>query len=188
MIKLYFTLQSCTKVQEQFQRRYADVYLSKMAVQQLLPVFMRQEVYRTSRNLATICVVCRKTWRYVGVAATFSKKKSEKLASQVQMPYSITQKAVRKLHLCAYCIRALQELKVWIQQSGVQYFRWFQSFSDRNGINMLDMFYFSDRAWFHLYGYTNRLAGSGQVNIHTQYMKNPHIHKKLVYGVCLAGS
>lgn len=115
MIELYFTLQSCTKVQEQFQRRYADVYISKMAIQQLLPIFMRQELYRTSRNWATVCVVCRKPWRYVGVPATLSKKKSQKLASWVQMPYSITQKAVRKLDVHAYCVRAVQELKVWIQ-------------------------------------------------------------------------
>jgi hypothetical protein len=53
-------------------------------------------------------------------------------------------KGLRKLHLRPYVIRAVQELKGPDTEPRLHYCRWFRSFVEENGLNMLDMIYFND--------------------------------------------
>jgi hypothetical protein len=71
------------------------------------------------------------------------------------MCYASTQRTVRKFHLRPYRIRAVQELKSTDTAKRLQYCRWFRSFVQQDGINVLDTVYFSDEACFHLDGYMN---------------------------------
>ena len=63
-----------------------------------------------------------------------------------------------------------------VQYSTVQHCKWLWSFTEETGINMLDMAYFGDEAWFHLERYINRLPRRKNPCAH--YIKSPYMYKK----------
>jgi hypothetical protein len=113
-----------------------------------------------------------------------------KLASQIEMAYTSTWRAVGKLRLCPYHVRAVQELNVWTQHS---------DYTTAGGCSLslrkmeqtcLIRFISVTKSGSTLMD-TQRVgtAGYGHVKIHMNYVKNPYMHKKLVYSMpCLAGA
>ncbi|PNF34202.1 hypothetical protein B7P43_G17545, partial [Cryptotermes secundus] len=65
------------------------------------------------------------------------------------------QRAMKKLHLHAYHVRCVQELKDLDKEKCLVYCRWFQTFVGNHGIEEFDQVFFTDEAWFHLSGYVN---------------------------------
>ncbi|KAJ8886234.1 hypothetical protein PR048_012443 [Dryococelus australis] len=79
-----------------------------------------------------------------------------------------------KLHLRAYHVRCVQELKGRDKYKCLVY--WFRSFFDYHGIVLLDKVFFTDEAWFHLSGYVNNQ------NSRIWSFANPHVlHEKLLH-------
>ena len=71
------------------------------------------------------------------------------------MSPAIVFRATKKLKFHTYRIGVVHELKEPDHGKRLRYCRWFRSFVDENGIEVLDRVYFSDEAWFHLDGYVN---------------------------------
>ncbi|PSN42231.1 hypothetical protein C0J52_18494 [Blattella germanica] len=76
-------------------------------------------------------------------------KSMRKLAQETNFSVRSAHRAVTKeLNLHAYKFTVVQELKVPDHEKRLQYCRWFQSFINRHGINVLDRTFFTDEAWF----------------------------------------
>ena len=71
------------------------------------------------------------------------KQLDGKDSENVHHRYS-NQWGVGKLHLRSYGIRAVQELLGPDTETRLQYCRWFLSFVQENGLNMLDVVYFNN--------------------------------------------
>ncbi len=98
---------------------------------------------------------------------TFMALYSKRLCS-----YSATQRAVHKLNLKPYKIRAVHKLKPTDPTLQVAFCSWLLCFIDC-GINPLDITFFSDNAYFWLTGYVNR-----QNNCYWA-IENPHVEKEV---------
>ena len=82
-------------------------------------------------------------------------KSLRRLSQEVDMSLTSTYRAVKKQKFFPYKVSVIHELKAQDTEKRVIFCRWFQQFIDRNGENILNDTFFTDEAWFHLYGYTN---------------------------------
>ncbi|XP_062512636.1 uncharacterized protein LOC134188488 [Corticium candelabrum] len=95
-------------------------------------------------------------------------KSLRRLSQEVGMSLTSTYRAVKKQKFFPYKVSAVHELKAQDTEKRVSFCRWFQQFIDMNGENILNDTFFTDDAWFHLSGYTNRQ------NSRSWATENPH--------------
>jgi hypothetical protein len=81
-------------------------------------------------------------------------KSLRKLSQQKNTSLGSAHKAVHLLHLRAYSIHAMPDLRPTDHAARLRYRNWFKAFV-RNNIRVLDKTFFADEAWFHLSGYVN---------------------------------
>ena len=80
----------------------------------------------------------------------------QKLAQNHDIGLATAHKAVRRqLKLFPYKIMAVQKLKTADHEKQLCYCRWFNRFIEGNMADVLDVTFFTDKAWFHLSGYIN---------------------------------
>ncbi|PNF15009.1 hypothetical protein B7P43_G18336, partial [Cryptotermes secundus] len=96
-----------------------------------------------------------------------------RLSAQSGISYGSAQKAMKKLHLHAYHVRCVQELKDRDKEKRLVYCRWFWTFVGNHEIDEFDPVFFPDKVWFHLSGYVN------SQNNRIWSSENPHVsHEK----------
>jgi hypothetical protein len=85
------------------------------------------------------------------------KKSIRKLSQQVGVSYgtACTEKKKKCLNLHPCKITAMHELEPGDSAKWVVYCKWFLDFLDREGEDILDVTFFTDKAYFHLSGYIN---------------------------------
>jgi hypothetical protein len=78
------------------------------------------------------------------------------LAQEKGIGLATAHKAVReKLNLFPYKVIAVQELKPADHEKRIRYCEWFTNFIQTKTVDILDVTFFTDEAWFHLSGYFN---------------------------------
>ncbi|PNF31709.1 hypothetical protein B7P43_G13371 [Cryptotermes secundus] len=77
-----------------------------------------------------------------------------RLSAQSGISYRSAQKAM-KLHLRAYHVRCVKEMKDLGKEKRLVYCRWFRAFVGNHGTEEFDQVFFTDEVWFHLSGYVN---------------------------------
>ena len=83
-------------------------------------------------------------------------KSLQKLAQQHDIGLATAHKAVRRqLKLFLYKIMAVQELKTNDHEKRLHYCRWLNQFIKENTADVLDVTFFTDKAWFYLPGYVS---------------------------------
>jgi hypothetical protein len=90
-------------------------------------------------------------------------------------------KAVReKLNLFSYKVTAVQELKPVDPEKRIRYCESFTSFIQTKTVDILDVSFFRDEAWFHLrVMLTHKTHDCDRRRILMQFMKNPCMTRKL---------
>lgn len=82
------------------------------------------------------------------------QKSVRRLWQQLGASRGSTHKALKALHLRAYRVKVVQELKPPDNEKRRHYCQWLRKFI-RNNVAVLDKTFFSDEAWFHLSGFVN---------------------------------
>jgi hypothetical protein len=113
-----------------------------------------------------------------------SSNSLRKLAQEKDIWFATSHKVVREeLQLFPYKVRAAQEMKPADHEKRIRYCEWFTNFIQMKTVDILDVTFFTDEAWFHLSGYINtqntRLCSSE--NPHAVHEKPLHDQKLLVW-------
>jgi hypothetical protein len=83
-------------------------------------------------------------------------KSLRKMAQEKDIGLATARKAVReKFNLFPYKVRAVQELKPADHEKRKRYCEWFTNFIYTKTVDIVDVTFFTDEAWFHLSGYVN---------------------------------
>jgi hypothetical protein len=98
------------------------------------------------------------------------------LSQQAHVSKSTTHRILRKkLKLHPYRMSIVHQLKERDHQSRFDYCAWFQNFLVEEGEEILDVTFFTDEAWFHLYKYVN------SQNTCLWSSENPHVFKEMAF-------
>jgi hypothetical protein len=83
-------------------------------------------------------------------------KSLHKLAQEKDIRLVTTHKAdLEKSNFFPYKVTAVQELKPADHEKRIRYCKWFTNFIQMKTVDILDVTFFTDEAWFHLSGYVN---------------------------------
>ena len=126
---------------EQFRIRYPNVRLYRTVISTVVTRF-RETVYRDKTKLGRPSALAAENREDVRWCNSLQGKVPENLHRT-----PVNQRAVRKFHLCPYCIRAVQKLKGPGTAKRLQYCKRFRSFVEETIVNKLDIVYFSDEAF-----------------------------------------
>lgn len=114
----------------------------------------------------------------ISASVTRSPSKSlRKLAQEENVALATVHKVVKKtFKLFPYKVTAVQQLQLLDSEKRLRYCEWFQDFIERKTIDILDVTFFTDEAWFHLSGYIN------SQNSRLWSSTNPHaLHETPLY-------
>jgi hypothetical protein len=93
-------------------------------------------------------------------------KSLRKLAQEEDIGHATAHNVVReKLQLFPYKVTAVQEFKPADHKKRIRYCEWFTNFIQTKTVDILDVTFFTDEAWFHLSCYVNTRLWSSE---------NPH--------------
>lgn len=171
IVERYFTSRSYVRVVNEFRDKYPDAVVPNNSTITRLIARFREcgSVADRKRTGRPAILTDAKLEEVRDVMLQSPSKSLRRLSTHSQISYGSAQKAMKKLHLRAYHVRSVQELKEPDKQKRLLYCRWFRSFVDTKGIVQLDRVFFTDEAWFHLSGYVN------SQNTRIWSTENPHV-------------
>jgi hypothetical protein len=79
-----------------------------------------------------------------------------------------------------YKVTAVQELKQTDNETRMRYCCWFQQFITNNNHDILGVTFFTDEAWFHLYGYINSQNSRVWSAHNPQFLQQTALHRQKV--------
>jgi hypothetical protein len=112
-------------------------------------------------------------------------KTLRKLAQEEDVGFVTAHKAVREeLKLFPYKVTAVQELEPVDHEKRIRYCEWFTNFIQTKTIDILDVTFFTDEAWFHLsVTLTHKTHDCGRRRILMLCLKNPCMTRNLECGL-----
>jgi hypothetical protein len=103
-----------------------------------------------------------------------------KLAQEKDIGLATAHKAAReKLNFFPYKVTAVQELKTADHEKRIRYCKWFKNLIQTKAVDILDVTFFTDEAWFHLSGYVDTQNAQlwSSENPYAVHEKPLHDHK-----------
>lgn len=171
IVEHYFASRSYARVVDEFRRNYPDSAVpNNSSITRLIERFRECGSVADRKRTGRPVILTEAKMADIGQKMLRSPSTSlRKVSAQLQISYGSAQKAMKKLHLRAYHVRCVQELKELDKRKRLDYCTWFRAFVDNHGIAKLDRVFFSDEAWFHLSGYVN------SQNSRIWSSENPHV-------------
>jgi hypothetical protein len=117
-------------------------------------------------------------------------KSLRKLAQEKDVGRPTARKAVwEKLNLFPYEITAVQELKQADHEKLIRYCEWFTNCIQTRTIDILDVIFFADEAYFNLSGYVTFWRGKTEImqhdeNIQCGYLLNKYEYPHWIFSTC----